>query len=263
MKKWRCKVCGYEHEGDLPPLVCPICGVGPEEFVLVEEKVIPQGATKKQWKCTVCDYVHEGDEPPETCPLCGVGREFFVLLEDTIGQLSSDTIYKAGESTARAALDKLSYGLYVVTSLQESVINENESKNRINGQCCNTVFQLTDEPLQIAVCLNKKNLTHEYLESSGVLAISVLEEEDRDMVRRFGYKSGRNVDKFAGIEYINGQNGCPIISPCVAYLEGNMLRDKTVDVGTHSLFIVKVTAGMVVSNKKPLTYAYFRANKKS
>lgn len=37
MKKWVCKVCGYEHEGDTPPEVCPLCGVGPEDFEEIEE----------------------------------------------------------------------------------------------------------------------------------------------------------------------------------------------------------------------------------
>lgn len=42
--KWRCTVCGYIHEGDRPPEKCPICGVGPEKFVLVEEE---EGAMDK------------------------------------------------------------------------------------------------------------------------------------------------------------------------------------------------------------------------
>ncbi len=37
MKKWRCKVCGYIYEGEEPPAACPVCGVGPEMFELVEE----------------------------------------------------------------------------------------------------------------------------------------------------------------------------------------------------------------------------------
>ena len=32
MKKWRCKVCGYEVIADEPPAVCPVCGVPAEEF---------------------------------------------------------------------------------------------------------------------------------------------------------------------------------------------------------------------------------------
>lgn len=37
MKKFICKVCGYVHEGDEPCDVCPICGVGSDEFEEVAE----------------------------------------------------------------------------------------------------------------------------------------------------------------------------------------------------------------------------------
>ena len=37
MKKWICSVCGYVHEGDEAPEICPLCGVGADEFTLVEE----------------------------------------------------------------------------------------------------------------------------------------------------------------------------------------------------------------------------------
>ena len=32
VKKYRCLVCGYIHEGDEKPQECPICHVGPEKF---------------------------------------------------------------------------------------------------------------------------------------------------------------------------------------------------------------------------------------
>ena len=39
--KFVCIVCGYEVEVDTPELpedyVCPVCGVGPDQFELVEE----------------------------------------------------------------------------------------------------------------------------------------------------------------------------------------------------------------------------------
>lgn len=37
MKKWTCTVCGYVHEGDTPPEICPQCKVGREKFVEVKE----------------------------------------------------------------------------------------------------------------------------------------------------------------------------------------------------------------------------------
>jgi len=37
MKKWRCTVCGYIHEGPEPPDKCPICGADKSEFEEVIE----------------------------------------------------------------------------------------------------------------------------------------------------------------------------------------------------------------------------------
>lgn len=80
---WQCDVCGYVHEGDSPPDVCPVCGVGPEHFQPVSEND-DSGAEEPNptsWRCTVCDYVHEGPEPPPICPVCGVDHSFFEPLE--------------------------------------------------------------------------------------------------------------------------------------------------------------------------------------
>lgn len=41
MKKWQCSVCGYIHEGDQPPDICPVCDAGKEEFELLEE-ILPE-----------------------------------------------------------------------------------------------------------------------------------------------------------------------------------------------------------------------------
>ena len=62
-KTFVCTVCGYEHAGDAPPEVCPVCGQPASKFV---EKPAP-----KVFVCSVCGYEHTGDEPPATCPLCG------------------------------------------------------------------------------------------------------------------------------------------------------------------------------------------------
>lgn len=251
MKKWVCKVCGYVHEGETPPDVCPLCGVGPEEFELVEapgEKSKPP----KRWKCIICDYVHEGETPPDVCPLCGVGPDKFVLLTDEIMELTSEAIATTDGGTINSALDTVSYGLYIVTSIKDG---------KINGQTVNSVFQLTSTPPQIAVCINKRNLTHEYISASGVLAVSVLSQEQVDTVKKFGYQSGRNVDKFADVKYIPGLNGCPILVDCLSYLEAEVVPDKVVDVGTHTMFVAKVTSGRLVEKRKPLTYALYREKK--
>lgn len=253
MKNWRCTVCGYEHAGDAPPAKCPICSARSDEFALLKNDSNSSADSKqKRWKCIVCDYVHTGDWPPAVCPLCGASKESFVLLEDSISEITPETVAMNNEATARSSLDKLSYGLYIVSSIKD---------DRINGQCSNTVIQLTNEPLRISVCLNKNNLTHEFVNASGKFAVSILGRHQFDKVRIFGYQSGRNVDKFAGVKYIRGKNGCPILTDCLGYLEASVMWDKTVDVGTHTLFVANVTSGQPAANEKPLTYSYYRANR--
>ena len=247
--KWRCKVCGYIHEGDQPPQECPLCGVGAEDFDLLAEPAPLAGG--KRWKCVVCDYIHEGDTPPDSCPLCGVGPDQFVLLEnppETV--LTAAAVGNTSESAIRSALDKVSYGLYILTACHDGAIN---------GQCINTAFQLTDQPLRLAVSLNKNNLTHEYVSKSGSFAISILSADELAMVRLFGYKSGRTVDKFAGIDYVAVKTGAPILKEALAFLECRVLADKIVDVGTHTLFVADVINGRVMRDVSCLTYEYYRS----
>lgn len=85
--KWKCTICGAIVEGPEPPESCPVCGVGSEMFVKIEEKLehvetkIESTKTYK-WECTICGDIVEGVEPPKTCPVCGVGPEMFVKLEE-------------------------------------------------------------------------------------------------------------------------------------------------------------------------------------
>lgn len=251
MREWVCNICGYVHEGEEPPKECPLCGVGPEAF---SPLIKPSAAAKpeKRWKCDVCDYVHTGEEPPDICPLCGVGKEHFYLLVDDKQKLNAEAIEEADLGTANSALDMVSYGLYVITSIKEG---------KVNGQTANSVFQLTSNPPQIAICINKQNLTHEYIKASGVFAVSILSKEQTTLVKKFGYQSGHKVDKFADTDYLPGKNGCPILSDSLAYLEAEVLWDKSVDVGTHTMFVAKVTAGRTTASHDPLTYAHYRKSK--
>ena len=250
MRKWKCVICDYIHEGDTPPAVCPVCGVGPEQFVAIEEEV----PTVKRWKCVICDYIHEGDTPPAVCPICGVGPEQFVLLEETTAELTPETIASATLQTAEAALETISYGLFVVTACKDG---------RANGQCVNTIFQLTSLPSVIAVALHKESLTNEFIRDSGVFTVSVLRRDasGMDMVRHFGYQSGRKVEKCAALNMVPSRNGCPIVKDAVSYFEAEVLPEKTVDVGSHLLFVAEVTGGRVLQKTPALTYEYYREQK--
>jgi len=146
------------------------------------------------------------------------------------------------------ALFKLSYGIYVVSSKEEGALN---------GQIANTVFQVTAEPPQISVCINKENLTHQSIQESKVFAVSILERDvPMEFIGRFGFKSGKEVEKFKDIDYKLGITGAPVvIQNCLGYLECEVTN--SIDVGTHTLFIGKLVGAEVLRDGEPMTYAYY------
>lgn len=230
----------------------------------------------KKWRCTVCGYIYDpGVGDPEhgipagtpfenipedwICPVCGVGVDMFEEVADEVSGAPKETeknneivIGQKDPKAMKSAIFKISYGLFIVTSLRG---------DKINGQAANTVFQITSDPISIALGINRSNLTHEYILESGVVGVTILGEDGHDLVRRFGYSSGREKDKFAGIEYVAGSTGVPIVKGGIAFLEARIMPDKSVDVGTHTLFVAEVIDGGVIEDRDPMTYAYFRKTK--
>jgi len=151
------------------------------------------------------------------------------------------------------ALYKLSYGLYVVCS---------RKGKRVNGQIANTVFQITSEPPTIAVSINKQNLTHEFIMKSKVFTASVISQDaPLSFVGHFGFKSGRDIDKFEGINYELGETKAPLVlDHTLAYLEAKVIQD--VDVGTHTIFIGELVGAENIKEGEPMTYAYYHQVKR-
>ena len=145
-------------------------------------------------------------------------------------------------------LYKISCGMYVVSS---------KKGNRFNGQIANAVFQVTADLPRIAVCINKQNLTHQFIRESRVFSVSVLEQNTpMKFIGRFGFKSGRELEKFEGIDYKPGITGAAVVTQnCLGYLECETVD--SVDAGTHTVFIGKVVDTGMVKEGEPLTYAYY------
>ena len=153
-----------------------------------------------------------------------------------------------------AAFYMVSYGLYVVSSMRDG---------KPNGQIANTVFQITPDPPTIAVSINRQNLTWEYIKHSGVFTVSVLSTEaPMTFIGTFGFKSGRDIDKFEKCKFKNGEKtGAPIVlDHTLSFLEAKVVN--SVDVGSHTIFIGEVVDGAVVGEGEPMTYAYYHQVKK-
>ena len=151
------------------------------------------------------------------------------------------------------ALRKLGYGLYVIGS---------RKGDNLNGQVANTVFQVSSEPPIIAVSISKNNLTHEFIKESKIFTASVLcQDTPLSFIGHFGFKSGRDIDKFEGINYKIGKTQAPVvIENAVAYLEVKVTQE--VDVGTHTIFIGELVDADVIAEKTCMTYDYYHQVKR-
>jgi len=148
------------------------------------------------------------------------------------------------------ALHTLSYGIYVLTTIESG---------QPFGCVINTAFQITSNPPRIAVSCNRDNFTHDKIERSGVFGISVLAENaDPSVIGTFGYKSGRDLDKFADFPWEKGSaTGVPLLKKQAMSLFECRVVEK-LEVGTHTIFVGEVIdAAILDSTVIEMTYRYY------
>ena len=147
---------------------------------------------------------------------------------------------------------KLTYGLFVLTSA---------AGGKESGCIINTAGQVTSEPNRISIAVNKANFTHDLVKEGGRFNVSVLSEgAGFDTFKRFGFQSGRDVDKFAGYqECRRAANGLWYVTAGTnGYLSATV--EQAIDLGSHTLFIAGVDGMEVLSDTPSATYAYYQAH---
>lgn len=140
---------------------------------------------------------------------------------------------------------KLTYGLFVLTA---------KEGEKDNGCIVNTVSMLTTDPCRIVVFVNKDNYTEGMIRRTGAFNASVLTESAPFAIyQKFGFSSGRDVDKFAGESYPRTENGLVYLPVHTNAVLSAKVVD-ALDYGTHTLFVGEVTEGFVLSEEKSVTY---------
>ena len=152
----------------------------------------------------------------------------------------------------KKAMYKLSYGLFVLSTCVDG---------RDCGCIINTAGQVTSEPNRISIAVNKANYTHDMILKSGRFNVSILSEAASFATfQRFGFQTGREVDKFADYD------GCARSANGVLYVtEGtnafiSATVEQTVDLGSHTLFIAAVNDMDVLCDVPSATYAYYQSS---
>jgi flavin reductase (DIM6/NTAB) family NADH-FMN oxidoreductase RutF/rubredoxin len=161
----------------------------------------------------------------------------------------ADSNVRGGDDVLNTkALRQISYGLYIIGS---------RKAGKINGQIANTVIQKSSEPPTISVCINRQNLTHEFIRDGGVFTVSILSKDaPLRLIGQFGFKSGRDMNKFDGVSHRIGETQAPVVlDHTLAYLEARVIKE--LDVGTHTDFVGELVAAEVIKEGEPMTYAYY------
>ena len=140
----------------------------------------------------------------------------------------------------------ISHGTYVVTA---------RADDKINGMTAAWISQVSLRPLLLMVSIAPVRFTHGLIEKARRFALNVLPEDRQDLARHFGFKSGRNTNKFENLAYFEGENGAPILKDAMAYVECDVVS--SFSAGDHTIFVGEVsTAKLVQENAEPLIFRW-------
>lgn len=151
-----------------------------------------------------------------------------------------------GLSMNKSAFRKLSYGVYLISSL---------NGDRPTGCIANSAMQITSDPASIAISINHDNFTNSCIERTGKFAISILSENtDPGIIGTFGFQSGKNVNKFDSVSY-KIVEGLPVIEDACAYIVCQVINKMETD--SHTVFLGKVLDADNLENAPAMTYSYY------
>ena len=188
--------------------------------------------------------------------LSALNEESTEQLNKLVSELCKDYLAQRSETANKSdltALFNIGYGLYVVTS--------NDGK-KDNGLIVNTVTQVTNVPNRIAVTINKDNYSHHVIKQTGKMNINCLTVDTPFSVfEKFGFASGRNVDKFAECTPLRSDNGL-VFLPRYINSFMSLKVEQYIDLDTHGMFICSVSESRVISDKETMTYTYYQNNVK-
>ena len=150
------------------------------------------------------------------------------------------------------ALYQITYGLYWLSV---------RSYGQDNACIINTAVQVASDPLRITISVNKGNKTHDMIMDSGRFNVCALTTNTPfSLFQRFGMQSGRDVNKFVGFEDVQrADNGLLVLTRYTnAYFSAKLSR--TVDLGSHTLFIAELEDAQVLSDQPACTYGYYQSD---
>jgi flavin reductase (DIM6/NTAB) family NADH-FMN oxidoreductase RutF len=104
---------------------------------------------------------------------------------------------------------------------------------------------------RMMIGLAKHHYTHDLVQASNWLCMHLIDETQVDWVCRFGIPSGRDVDKFAGLQTSVSDGGAPILDDALTCFDCRV--EAQMDTGDRTIFLVEVRDVRVMRSAPPLT----------
>lgn len=141
----------------------------------------------------------------------------------------------------------MSYGVYIVGTMDQE---------RPTGCIANSIMQITSSPATIAVSINHDNYTNQCIDRTGRFSFSILSETSpAGLIGTFGFQSGKDVNKFDGVDYEMAEE-VPVVKDTCGYVVCKVI-DK-METATHTVFLGEVIAAETYEGAAPeMTYAYY------
>ena len=160
----------------------------------------------------------------------------------TVGPFPAGVDPEEYDKLRRRVMWSMPSGLFVLGS---------RAGDRLNGMTCNWVTQLASAPKLVGVSVEKEALTHALVHDGQVFAISIIDREDRAIVRKFTKPVEVEDEAMNGFPFVVKTSGAPILAQAVAWLDCRVAQE--VDLGSHTLFVGEVVdAGFLKDEATPV-----------
>ena len=146
-------------------------------------------------------------------------------------------------ATAKKVLRMFSYGMYVVTTADDS--------GEVGAFTADWCTQVSFEPRLIALSVEEGAHSLEVLRKSGVFTVNVLETGQREIAGQFGKATAKVGNKLEGVVYTTGSTGSPLLEQALGAIECRVVQEHPV--GDHILFVGEVVDAHLNREGEPLT----------
>lgn len=126
-------------------------------------------------------------------------------------------------------------------------------EGEIHGMTANSFNSIALSPPTVLVALRQHTRTQHLVKQGGVFAVSILNNEQIELAKRFAGQVDFDIPRFEGVETFVMSTGAPLIKNAMAFLDCQVVN--TFDVGETTVFIGKVLeAKKPLGEQKPLLY---------